>query len=139
LSSSNLDPTLISTQQTDQYPEVASQGSSNYFLPISGASTAAGIFPSSQALNTAPSTNSLNPQGSVNQASASTPSPTNRHHCDRCPSTFVRSSDLRRHYRKHFTSQIVYGCFVNNCPRNGLRGFTRRDKLADHQRKIHGL
>jgi hypothetical protein len=48
-----------------------------------------------------------------------------------CSVTFGRASDFRRHLKKH--SGPEYQCSFENCGRQ----FYRRDKLRDHQRKMH--
>jgi hypothetical protein len=54
-----------------------------------------------------------------------------------CTTTFARPGDLRRHTRKHLKHE--YHCPVDNCDRKGDKAFYRRDKLLDHQRKVHGM
>ncbi|KAF8849775.1 hypothetical protein BDZ45DRAFT_732025 [Acephala macrosclerotiorum] len=61
------------------------------------------------------------------------------HACNICPNTFKRAGDLRRHYKKHFPSQYIYDCHVIGCDRVGTNGFYRKDKLAHHLKKAHGL
>ncbi|KAL9103154.1 MAG: hypothetical protein Q9187_009039 [Circinaria calcarea] len=56
-----------------------------------------------------------------------------------CVRSFGRSSDLKRHVDKHNTGPRPFNCNVDGCKYNGAKGFYRRDKLIDHQRKIHGM
>ncbi|EPE33350.1 hypothetical protein GLAREA_06362 [Glarea lozoyensis ATCC 20868] len=51
-----------------------------------------------------------------------------------CNEIIKRFHDLARHKRKHGPPQ--YRCLVQDCPR-GLVGFTRTDKLREHQQKMH--
>ncbi|GME47605.1 putative C2H2 transcription protein [Neofusicoccum parvum] len=53
-------------------------------------------------------------------------SPSGRHRCDRCPSSFVRLEHLKRHQRDHWESKP----FV--CALCG-KGFTRSDTLKRHE------
>ena len=59
--------------------------------------------------------------------------------CNKCPTTFKRGTDLRRHYKKHFASQRAFPCNQPGCDRVGNRAFYRQDKLNDHRRQAHGL
>ncbi|KAI9738798.1 MAG: hypothetical protein M1834_008305 [Cirrosporium novae-zelandiae] len=77
-------------------------------------------------------------KGKESNNSTSGPSPYPRTRCSKCPSTFSRKADLLRHMRdKH--SGRVYDCWALGCQRNGEKAFGRRDKLLDHQRKVHGM
>ncbi|KAH8773095.1 hypothetical protein F5882DRAFT_410417 [Hyaloscypha sp. PMI_1271] len=105
--------------------------------PIQEGSTRATISPSS-------------PETSFSTISTTspTPSPTNapspnstRHPCPHphCHSTFARTGDLSRHAKIHSPERHrEYPCQEPGCGRN-RRGFTRRDKLRDHVRRVHGL
>jgi hypothetical protein len=83
------------------------------------------------------------------QVSTPTPSPTDatspnstRHPCPHphCLSTFARLGDLSRHAKTHSPERHrKYHCREPGCDRNGRKGFTRRDKLRDHVRRVHGL
>jgi hypothetical protein len=59
------------------------------------------------------------------------------HRCDLCHSIFGRAGDLKRHRRTHFPENRCYHCHKDGCDRNGRKGFFRRDKFRDHQRKAH--
>jgi hypothetical protein len=56
--------------------------------------------------------------------------------------TFARQAELRRHYNtSHASQKPAYWCQAITCPRaraNGGYAFTRKDKLMDHERKVHG-
>lgn len=60
------------------------------------------------------------------------------HQCDFCSTSFVRAGDRDRHRRTHFPENRLHHCHENGCSRNGANAFFRRDKLRDHQRKVHG-
>ncbi|KAH8703914.1 hypothetical protein BGW36DRAFT_423455 [Talaromyces proteolyticus] len=51
---------------------------------------------------------------------------------------FTRRGDLYRHERIH-QMQRPYPCNWIGCNRTGQNGFTRRDKLAEHERNVHGI
>jgi len=50
--------------------------------------------------------------------------------------TFKRKADLERHNLTH-TGVRPFECKFKGCNRVGKKAFARRDKLVDHQRKIH--
>ncbi|MCJ1227696.1 hypothetical protein MMC12_004352 [Toensbergia leucococca] len=54
-----------------------------------------------------------------------------------CDSAFARSYDLNRHQATHYDTQVKYDCPSGWCNRQGKNGFTRKDHLKDHQRKVH--
>jgi hypothetical protein len=60
-----------------------------------------------------------------------------RFHCNKCPKSFGRNADLRRHYKKHFLAERRFECLIDACERRGEHGFYRRDKLKDHQNNVH--
>lgn len=86
-----------------------------------------------------PNTPMTSGSGSGSTPGGSQSSQDDRLPCNRCTKTFKREGDLRRHYKKHFRSQYIFECFVGNCTRNGGKGFYRRDKWADHQKKRHSI
>jgi hypothetical protein len=104
-----------------------------------------------QASSTHTIISSSSPEASFSSTSATspTPSPTNapspnstRHPCPHphCHSTFARLGDLSRHAKIHSPERHrKYHCWEPGCDRNGRKGFTRRDKLRDHVRGVHGL
>ena len=53
-----------------------------------------------------------------------------------CGTRFTRLSDLRRHHTNKHHSNFLYLCQFANCKR-GRRGFSRKDKRDDHERKVH--
>lgn len=54
-----------------------------------------------------------------------------------CNKRFSRIYDLRRHHRgKHDDETEKISCRFTNCPR-AFRGFSRKDKRDDHERKKH--
>ncbi|CZR58603.1 uncharacterized protein PAC_08495 [Phialocephala subalpina] len=89
------------------------------------------------------STSSINQTSTVTNvvapaATLTTPVPI-PHTCNICPGVFKRAGDLRRHYKKHFASQYICDCHVVGCNRASINGFYRKDKLAHHLKKAHGL
>lgn len=63
-----------------------------------------------------------------------------RHRCPRlmCPFTFGRKGDLERHFRTVHCGRFSYSCGVGGCENNKGRGYSRRDKLKEHQWRRHG-
>lgn len=55
--------------------------------------------------------------------------------------TFGRWFDLRRHHEgRHVAAGPIFWCHVDGCARSdmdGGRSFPRKDKLAEHVRKVH--
>ena len=56
-----------------------------------------------------------------------------RHRCSHCMMTFRRPSDRDRHALAHNPDAPRFSCSFPGCPRVGLGGFLRRDKLTQHQ------
>jgi hypothetical protein len=54
-----------------------------------------------------------------------------------CNREYGREPDLRRHYRGAHLRDETYKCRNPTCGR-ARRGFPRRDKRNDHERKVHG-
>src|SRR5579862_1481797 len=64
--------------------------------------------------------------------------------CHICPyhsqKTFARKADLDRHiFTKHCPppDRMLSQCPWPNCDRKGANGFLRRDKMLQHQDKVH--
>ena len=56
-----------------------------------------------------------------------------------CTKTFGRRLDMLRHYAQiHDVLSPKLDCKYSHCHRRGMNGFTRKDKLRDHQRAAHG-
>ena len=53
-----------------------------------------------------------------------------------CETRFTRLSDLRRHHTNKHHSNFLYLCRFTDCERR-RRGFSRKDKRDDHERKVH--
>ncbi|KAN0073156.1 hypothetical protein V8E54_008376 [Elaphomyces granulatus] len=53
-----------------------------------------------------------------------------------CNKAFTRKTGLKRHHVTH-TGERPFACEINNCHRTGKKAFARRDKLREHQRKVH--
>lgn len=60
-----------------------------------------------------------------------------RCHAPNCDTTFARWGELTRHYRAHCLKPKTFPCDVIGCKYGGENGFTRKDKLSDHRRKVH--
>ncbi|KAL8910956.1 MAG: hypothetical protein Q9172_007760 [Xanthocarpia lactea] len=54
-----------------------------------------------------------------------------------CDKAFVRRSDLYRHLKSHQSGPRTYNCLADGCPRRGMKGFWRQDKLKDHLDRKH--
>lgn len=56
--------------------------------------------------------------------------------------TFNRLADLKRHHStRHAEARPEYWCPIDGCPRSlngGEEAFSRRDKMKDHLRRVHG-
>ncbi|CAO1602176.1 hypothetical protein XANCAGTX0491_005806 [Xanthoria calcicola] len=70
----------------------------------------------------APSTTPSTPSGTENRYACSFPG---------CTTSCARPGDLRRHARKHVTGPKL-DCPTPGCPRKGVRGFDRGDKMRSH-------
>jgi hypothetical protein len=82
-----------------------------------------------------PETSSMSPPRIVTPATASAPSPVPsacRYTCPRCIKTFSRRSDRDRHALSHDPNAPRYTCPAHHC----ARVFPRKDKLADHRRRL---
>ncbi|KAL8646230.1 MAG: hypothetical protein Q9210_006256 [Variospora velana] len=54
-----------------------------------------------------------------------------------CDKTFSRESDMLRHWGSHRSGPKAYDCPANRCPRTGMKGFWRSDKLKAHLDSKH--
>ena len=54
-----------------------------------------------------------------------------------CSISFKRAADLERHARAHQPGPKEYECPGPGCAQKGAKGFTRKDKLADHWKGKH--
>jgi hypothetical protein len=61
--------------------------------------------------------------------------------CTLCVRTFGRQSDLTRHMTSvhNVGPQVLHFCTVLGCPKSIGAGFSRKDKVAEHLRRVHGL
>ncbi|KAM3066618.1 hypothetical protein ACMFMG_002331 [Clarireedia jacksonii] len=61
--------------------------------------------------------------------------------CTLCVRTFGRRSDLTRHMTSvhNVGLQVLHLCTVAGCPKSVGAGFSRKDKVAEHLRRVHGL
>ncbi|KAJ3101703.1 hypothetical protein HDU97_001112 [Phlyctochytrium planicorne] len=75
-------------------------------------------------LNPPPPPNNVGPTGTVTPGGKAKP-----FRCEKCPQTFSRSHDLKRHYYIH-SQEKPYPC-----PRCG-KGFARRDALRRHEKAV---
>ncbi|KAG9228443.1 hypothetical protein BJ875DRAFT_240437 [Amylocarpus encephaloides] len=55
----------------------------------------------------------------------------------KCGKVLTRKSGLRRHQKSHFPPE--FHCLVHGCKYRDEKGFTRADKLRDHQRRGHRM
>ena len=62
-----------------------------------------------------------------------------RCHLFGCAHTFGRPTDLKRHYTEfHAAHKLDWWCIEPMCERSiGGRSFRRKDKMRDHERKVH--
>ena len=74
-------------------------------------------------------------------ASPATSSTGQRHYCPHpgCGASVKHVADLSRHMKKHQDGPKEYDCPIRDCPRQGLRGFARKDKLNDHLKAKHKM
>lgn len=54
-----------------------------------------------------------------------------------CTQSFQHQHDLTRHMKGHKTGAKDFNCPFRDCPRQGVNGFTRKDKLMDHLKGKH--
>jgi len=97
-------------------------------------------FNSIHGLHSIPDPSEYESSGSSNISSLSYTAPeadrSQRMFCGRCPASFSRATDLRRHLTSvHNNQQPQFKCLVDGCPRR--RGFQRKDKLIEHLRSHH--
>jgi len=57
-------------------------------------------------------------------------------HNNNCGTQFTRISDLKRHHRVRHERRASYNCRFAGC-RRAVRGFCRKDKRDDHERRLH--
>lgn len=58
--------------------------------------------------------------------------------CSTCLLTFGRKTDLERHLKSiHFDNHASNACFISGCDNNKGKGYSRRDKLTEHQWRKH--
>lgn len=55
-----------------------------------------------------------------------------------CNIHFTRISDLKRHHKAQHERLYEFSCRFHGCPRV-KRGFKRKDKRNEHERKVHGM
>ncbi|PQE28747.1 C2H2 finger domain protein [Rutstroemia sp. NJR-2017a WRK4] len=69
------------------------------------------------------------------------PPPRQRIVCTKCPKTFTRESDLNRHLTSvhKFGPQALHLCDIPGCPKSVAPGYSRRDKVVEHLKKVHGI
>ena len=86
-----------------------------------------------------PTSSSMNANNNNNHSIASAPalSPDRGFKCTfpGCKCICVRSKDLDRHIRKHQSGLVLFDCLEPGCDRQGTKGFYRRDKLIEHQKR----
>ncbi|KAL8682363.1 MAG: hypothetical protein Q9186_001553 [Xanthomendoza sp. 1 TL-2023] len=59
--------------------------------------------------------------------------------CDvaECNKAYSRYADMTRHLDSHKTGPRAHDCVASRCPRKGMKGFWRLDKLKDHMDRKH--
>jgi hypothetical protein len=53
-----------------------------------------------------------------------------------CGSRFTRISDLKRHHLDRHARHVIFYCRFTDCQR-AVRGFSRKDKRNDHEKRVH--
>ena len=128
------------------YTPVVHDGLGSYpSMATPGASTIPNFSPTSRAYDgntthdisniTTAASLPLPPPASVASTSASTPSgPESRYACSHpgCSTTCARIGDLRRHVKNHVGGPKPHDCPTPGCPRKGVNGFERSDKMRTH-------
>ncbi|KAL8837354.1 MAG: hypothetical protein Q9176_005772 [Flavoplaca citrina] len=120
------------------YTPVVHDGLGNYpSMATPGASTITDYLPTSPAYdgNTTTPDPPFTPATPIPSTSPSTPSgPGSRYACSHpgCSTTFARIGDLRRHAKKHVGGPKPHDCPAPGCPRKGVNGFERSDKMRAH-------
>src|SRR4051812_6607834 len=61
--------------------------------------------------------------------------------CTMCRSTFTRESDFHRHMTSvhKIGPQVLHLCNIPGCPKSVAPGYSRRDKVVEHLKKVHGI
>jgi len=62
--------------------------------------------------------------------------------CNHCQKNFPKKADRDRHEfsvhrEKMRTPRGLIDCPEKGCPRRDMKGFTRKDNLLDHRRRVH--
>lgn len=69
------------------------------------------------------------------------PPASKRYYCSypSCDVSVKNAADLTRHAKKHQDGPKEHDCPIRGCPRYGVRGFARNDKLNDHLKAKHKM
>ena len=64
--------------------------------------------------------------------------------CEHCRKVFPKKADRERHLYSVHRDQLhspkkLIDCPERDCHRRGLSGFTRKDNLLDHRRRVHNV
>lgn len=56
-----------------------------------------------------------------------------------CDQSVKSAGDLGRHMKEHEDGPKEFECPIRDCPRQGEKGFARKDKMKDHLKSRHKL
>ena len=109
-----------------------------YFMPDDGGQHSSAFTPPALAFDNAAD---VSTNASTAVASSATSFADQRHYCPHpgCGASVKHAADLGRHMKKHQDGPKEYDCPMRGCRRQGVDGFTRKDKLNDHLKAKHKM